>query len=308
MKEYFLLQVKRTDRIFREIGINPWIGLLLSILIFALLCELLFYKTSLAKYLLMLTALSALFGLAEKQRTEFLQAVFGDAQYHGIRMVENLIFALPFIVVLIMKTCFVEAVVLSVSAIALVFFTQRYGFNFTLPTPFSHRPFEYSIGFRKTFLFFPIAYALTVIALVVDNMNLGIFSKMLVFLVALTYSSTPEHEYYVWIHSRTPKSFLKFKCLYAMKNASLLAAPILLALSCFYPTQIFIFVALFLIGNLYVLTIVIMKYSAYPHEMNLPEGIVLTCSIFFPPILLLILPFYISKANRKLSPYLNDPH
>lgn len=93
-----------------------------------------------------------------------------------------------------------------------------------------------------------------------------------------------------------------------MKNASLLAVPILLALSCFYPTQIFIFVALFLIGNLYVLTIVIMKYSAYPHEMNLPEGIVLTCSIFFPPILLLILPFYISKANRKLSPYLNDPH
>jgi hypothetical protein len=93
-----------------------------------------------------------------------------------------------------------------------------------------------------------------------------------------------------------------------MKNASILAAPILLALSCFYPIQIFIFVALFLIGNLYVLTIVIMKYSAYPHEMNLPEGIVLTCSIFFPPILLLILPFYISKANRKLSPILNDPH
>jgi hypothetical protein len=308
MKEYFLLQAKRTDRIFREIGINPWIGFLLSILIFALLSELLFYKTSLAKYLLMLTALSAMFGLGEKQRTEFLQTVFGDTQYRSIRIVENLIFALPFMIVLSIRSCFVEAAVLSASAIVLAFFTQRNSFNLTLPTPFSRRPFEYSIGFRKTFLFFPIAYTLTIIAIVVDNMNLGIFSMMLIFLVALTYSSSPEHEYYVWIHSRSPKSFLKQKCLHAMKNASLLAAPILLALSCFYPIQIFIFVALFLIGNLYVLTIVIMKYSAYPHEMNLPEGIVLTCSIFFPPILLLILPLYISKANRKLSPILNDPH
>ena len=308
MKEYFLLQAKRTDRIFREIGINPWIGLLLSILIFALLSEWMFYKTSLAKYILMLSALSTLFGLGEKQRTEFLQTVFGDAQYRGIRMIENLIFALPFMIVLIIKTCFTEAAVLLASAITLAFFTQRLGFNFTLPTPFSQKPFEYSVGFRKTFLFFPVAYALAVIALVVDNMNLGIFSMSLIFLVTLTYSSAPEFEYYVWVHARSPNSFLKQKCLHAMKNASLLAAPILLALSCFYPTQMLIFVALFLIGNLYVLSIVIMKYSAYPHEMNLPEGIVLTCSIFFPPILLLILPFYISKANRKLSPYLNDPH
>jgi hypothetical protein len=308
MKEYFLLQVKRIDRIFREIGINPWIGFLLSILIFALLSELLFYKTSLAKYILMLTALSALFGLGEKQRTEFVQTVFGDLQYRGIRMIENLIFVLPFMIVLIIKYCFVETFVLLVSAVILAFFTQRYDLNFTLPTPFSRRPFEYAVGFRKTFLFFPVAYALIVISLMVDNMNLGIFSMMLVFLVTLTYSSAPEFEYFVWIHSRSPKSFLKFKSLHAMKNASLLAAPILLSLSCFYPTQSFIFVALFLIGNLYVLTIVIIKYSVYPYEMNLPEGIVLTCSIFFPPILLLILPFYISKANRKLSSYLNDPH
>ena len=308
MKEYFRLQIIRTDRIFREIGINPWFGFLLSILIFALLSELLFYKTSLAKYILTLSALSTFLGLGEKQRTEFLQTVFGDTQYRGIRMIENLIFALPFMIVLSIRSCFVEAAVLLASAIALAFFTQRYGFNFTLPTPFSHRPFEYSVGFRKTFLIFPIAYTLTVISLVVDNMNLGIFSMLLVFLVALTYSSSPEDEYYVWIHARSPKRFLKHKCLHAIKNASLLAVPILLALSCFYPTQIFIFVALFLIGNLYVLTIVNMKYSAYPHEMNLPEGIVLSCSIFFPPILLLILPFYISKANRILSPILNDPH
>jgi hypothetical protein len=308
MKEYFLLQAKRVDRIFREIGINPWIGLLLSMLFFALLSEWMFYKTGLAKYLLLLTALSALFGLGDKQRTEFILTVFGDAMYRSIRVAENIVFALPFLIVLIIKCLFLEAAILFASAILLAFFTQRYSFNFTLPTPFSHKPFEYSVGFRKTFLFFPFAYALTVIAILVGNMNLGIFSMIIVHLLVLTYSSSPEHEYYIWIHARSPKSFLKYKIVNAMKNASLLAAPILLVLCCFYPTQILIFLALFLIANLYVLTIVMMKYSAYPFDMNIPEGIVLICSIFFPPILLLFLPFYISKANKKLSPYLNDPH
>jgi len=308
MKEYFRLQIIRTDRILREIGINPWIGLLLGASIFALMSELLFYKTGLAKYLVLLAALSVLIGLGDKQRTEFILTVFGDALYRQIRLIENLIFAIPFIAVLIIKTAFLEAAIILFCAVIFTFFRQQYSFNLSLPTPFSRKPFEYAVGFRKTVFVFPLVYALTTIAIVVDNMNLGIFSMLVLFLVTLTYSASPEFEYYVWIHAQSPKRFMLYKIIEAMKNASLLAAPIFIALLCCYPAQILIFLVLFLIANLYVLTIIVIKYSVYPNDMNLPEGIVLSCSIFFPPLLLLLLPYYISKANKKLSPYLNDPH
>lgn len=308
MNAYFRLQFIRMNRILREIGINPLIGFLSGILIFILLSELLFYKTDFAKYIILLTALSIPVSLGEKQRSEFILLIYGQTKFRKIRIVENLISVIPFLIVLILKTAYTEAAFLLIFSILFAFWKKSYQLKFTIPTPFYRSPFEYTVGFRKTILIFPIAYALTIIALVVDNMNLGIFSMMTIFIVALTFSAAPEHEYYVWVHARYPNSFLRYKCFHAIKNASLLAVPILLALSCFYPLQIFIFVLLFLIGNLYVLTIVVMKYASYPNELNLPEGIVLTFSIFFPPMMLFILPFYISKAYRKLSPLLNDQH
>ena len=48
----------------------------------------------------------------------------------------------------------------------------RTSLNFSMPTPFSKNPFEFTTGFRRTLLIFPLAYALTVIAINVDNLNL----------------------------------------------------------------------------------------------------------------------------------------
>ena len=78
-----------------------------------------------------------------------------------------------------------------------------------MPTPFSKNPFEFTTGFRRTLLIFPLAYALTVIAINVDNLNLGIFSILLIFLIVLSFYSKPEEEYYVWVHADTPKSFFE---------------------------------------------------------------------------------------------------
>jgi hypothetical protein len=50
---------------------------------------------------------------------------------------------------------------------------------------------------------------LTVVAIVVKNMNLGIFALSLVFFTALSYFSKPEQAYYVWVHAETPKIFSK---------------------------------------------------------------------------------------------------
>lgn len=306
MKDYFSLQLVMTNRKIKEAGINPFLGHLLVLLAFILLSEYIYQKTDFAKYVVILICLGLQFKLSEKDRTDFLISTFGDKTKKKIRILENLFVCVPFVSILIYKYNFLEAGILFVLSIILALISFQTNFNFTIPTPFSKRPFEFSVGFRRTFLIFPIAYALTVIAINVGNLNLGIFSMLLIFLTTLSFYTKPEHEYYVWIHAETPKSFLKDKIIVATKFVTLLVAPILLSLLIFYPTEFGMILLFFLIGILFLWTIIFAKYSAYPDEMNLPEGVIIAVSIFFPPILLFIIPFFYSKSINKLKTILND--
>jgi hypothetical protein len=155
-------------------------------------------------------------------------------------------------------------------------------------------------------LIFPIAYALTVIAINVDNLNLGIFAILLVLLTSLSYYYKPEQEYYVWVHAETPKAFLKNKVFNASKNATLIAIPNLFSLLIFYPSEFELILIFFFFGLLFLWTVILAKYSAYPVEMNLPEGMIIAFSIYFPPLLLLIIPFFYKKSISKLKHILND--
>src|SRR5699024_6825286 len=115
-----------------------------------------------------------------------------------------------------------------------------------------------------------------------------------------------ENEYYVCIHAENHKSFLKNKIIVATKFVALLVSPILFSLLIFYLTDFGMILLFFLIGLLFLWTIILAKYSAYPDEMNLPEGIIIALSIFFPPILLIIIPFFYGKSINRLKSILND--
>jgi hypothetical protein len=306
MKEYFHLQYLRTNRTLRDAGLHPLLAYMVGLVAFVLISEYVFQKTEFAKYLVVLTCLSLLIKGSEKRRTDFLRSVFGDRIKRNIRILENLIVSLPFGAFLFYKNAFPEATLLLVAAIILAVFSFQTNFNFPIPTPFSKRPFEFLVGFRKTFFIYPIAYALTVIAINVDNQNLGIFSMMLIFLTSLTYFAKPEHEYYVWIHADTPRSFLKNKLFTATQYVFLPVAPILICLLIYYPNELGLTLVFFLIGLLFLWAVILAKYSAYPGEMNLPEGMLLAFSLYFPPILIAILPFFYYKSVNKLKPLLHD--
>jgi len=66
--------------------------------------------------------------------------------------------------------------------------------------------------------------------------------------------------------------------------------------------SIFLF---FIIGLLFLWTMVLGKYADYPREMSLPAGMILTSSLFFPPILLVIMPFFYKKSIKSLNWYLH---
>jgi len=306
MKHYFHLQFLITNRKIKETGINPILAYLLGLVAFIIITAYLFQKTEFAKYIVVLICLGLLSKLSENNRTDFLIATFGDRLKNKIRILENGMVSIPFVTVLIYQNAMLEAALLWVIAIIFAVCAFKTNVNFTLPTPFSKRPFEFLVGFRKTFYLFPMAYLLTVIAIQVGNFNLGIFSMLLIFGTVLSYFAKPEQAYYVWVHAYTPKKFLLYKIATATQYTSILVAPVLVGLLVFYPNEFHIVLLFFLIGLLFVWTIILAKYSAYPNEMSLPEGMLLVFSVYFPPMLLVMIPFFYKKSIHKLKMLLDD--
>ena len=306
MKDYFILQLTMANRKMKEAGMNPAVCYFLMLVLFFLFSEYIFQKTEFAKYLAIFTCMSIQIQLSEKNRTEFLLSTFGDKTKNKLRIIENLIICIPFFIILIYKNQFLEASILLLGSIVFAFLKLQDVFNITLSTPFSKNLFEFSVGFRKTFFIFPIAYILTIIAIKVDNLNLGIFSFLLLFLTTMGFYSKPENEYYVWIYKSNGMLFLKNKLLSASKNVTLLVSPIIITLLLYFTSEFQLVLIFFIAGMLFQWTIILAKYSVYPQEMNLIEGIIIALSFYFPPLLLAIIPFFYKKSIKKLKVILND--
>ena len=301
MNAYFLLQYKLANRKLIELGINPLVGYVLGIAGFILISEYLYLKTEFAKYAVILVALTFLAKTSEINRNAFLLMVFGNKKSRVIRIIENLILCLPFSILLIYHTEFWESILLIVVSVLLASFSFNTNFNFTLPTPFYKRPFEFAVGFRNTFYIFPFAYLLTIIAISVNNLNLGIFALLLVFVVTFTFYLKPENEYYVWSFSTSSARFLLGKLVTAARYSAFLALPPAIALCVCYPSEIDTILMFLFLGFTFLWTIILAKYSAYPNEINLPEGILIAVCIYFPPLLAFLMPYFYIKSIRKLN-------
>jgi len=80
--------------------------------------------------------------------------------------------------------------------------------NYTIPTPFYKKPFEFIIGFRTAIGMIGFAYFLTIMGISVGNFNLGIFSLLVVFLTSFSFYAQPDSQFYVWIFSHSSATFL----------------------------------------------------------------------------------------------------
>jgi hypothetical protein len=306
MKDYFVLQFVLLNRKFKENGIHPLLAYLTGLAAFVLIPAYLFQKTEFAKYLLLLICLGFLFRLSGQNRSDFLRVTFGDRKSRMIRVAENLAVAIPFMAFLIFKQDIFEAFLLLIAGCVMASYSFHGPASFTLPTPFSGHPFEFAVGFRSSFFLILVAYALTIISIFVNNLNLGIFSMLLIYLITLSYYLNPENEFYVWIHSDSPGRFLFRKMKRAAINSFVLIVPVLLCLLVSHPKESGTILLLYFLGLCYLWTIILAKYSAYPNGMNLPEGVLFVFSVSFPPVLLVILPFFYNRSVNKLKIILND--
>ncbi len=290
-----------TNRKLTDFGLNPIIGFCLLFTGFVGLSIYLFSKTEFAEYVFILIVLNFVSKLSETKRNDFLKYCFSDTEYRKLRLIENFIIILPFITFLVFKQLFLSVFILTILASLMALLNFKSTFNYTIPTLFYKRPFEFTVGFRSTFYLFFFAYFLTFMAIYVGNFNLGIFALLLVFLVSFSFYSKPEDEYYIWSFITTSKGFLFEKIKIGLVYTTVLSIPILIVLGIFFLSEINTLLIFQLLGYVYLVTIILAKYSAYPYAMNLPQGILIGISLLFPPILIAIIPFFYLQSTKRLN-------
>ena len=286
---------------------RPIVGYLLALfisLVFVGVSMLLLSSKSIyAPYFYVLASLFFTSKLGEIKRNDFLKIHFGNKQYRKVRILENLIVTFPFIIFLVYKQHFYLTIILVVITILLALLSFKATYNFTIPTPFFKKPFEFTVGFRNSFYVFFIAYGLAIIAVQVDNFNLGVFALGLVFITILGYYLKPENEYFVWSFNCTPVKFLLEKIKTALLFSFSLCLPVLILLSVFYFEHIGILLACTFLGILYLITLILAKYSAYPEEIGIMQAIFFAFGLF-PPMLIVVIPLFASQSVNKLKEFL----
>ena len=302
MKVYFQIQWQIINRHLQEVfGLHLQIARAFTVISFTTFSYLLLSNYQYAEYVYILFPIFISTKLANIERQQFLKICFGSSKCLHIRVVENLIISLPFIIFLIVFQHYLIAVALIGSAFALAYFNFTSKFNFVLPTPFQRHPFEFTAGFRKTFFVVFAIFALSLIAAVVDNYYLGLFPLIIGFLTTLSYYTNIEDEVWVWVHPKKPKGFLMGKVKVALLLNSLLYLPSTLILLCFFYENIVTTLALYLVGNASLLLIIFAKYTAFPLNIDVKEGIVIALGIYFPPLLIAIIPYFYIQSLKSLS-------
>ena len=289
-----------------DFGLPLLIGFTLLTFVFILLSNHLFENTEFAVYVYGLIAISFVSKLSEPKRNDFLKLIYNKDKYRKLRVVENIIYCLPFTLFLVYKNQFAFSSILNLLVIIITLLNFSTNVNATIPTPFSKKPFEFTVGFRKTFYIFPITYFLTYISVSVENFNLGVFSILLIGITCFSYYSKIENKYFVWNCNLSSKEFLLEKIKTCLINFSLLILPITLTLGIVFFNQIDVLIVFILLCYAYLLAIVFAKYSAFPNNMHLSQGILFALSFMFPPMLLIIIPLFYSQSIKKLNVILND--
>ena len=306
MREYFKLQFTLTNRKIRDFGMNPVLGYVLLAAAFVFLVAMAFMKfPTKAQYIIAALGILPLTNLSEKQRSDFLYIVYGDKTKRKIRIIENLIICLPFVIALVVKNQYLVAAAMPIVS-TIMAFVEFHSKNFVLPTPFSKHPFEFSVGFRYTFFMFPLLYGLAIIALSVNNLNLGLASIIMLSLMMSGYYYNPENEYYVWIFADNSKNFLRKKAANALKNTLLTTLPVVALLIVGFTPDYWKILLTMVWGILIVITTMLTKYSKYPDEIGFIEVILALSVIILPPMALIVMPIAYIRSTHRLKKYLND--
>lgn len=304
MKFYFLLQYKRFHRKLSEMGMHPFLGILLLLATFILGSVFLFQKTAYANFIYGFIGITFLGSFGDKSKTDFLKKCYSKSKYFQLRVLENIFVIFPFFTVLMIYQEFNISLVILLISLILAFIPLHKKGSLTIPTPFSSYPFEFAMGFRKLFLLYPAVLFLVYKSIEVGNFNLGVFAIGVLIFLQMSYYFKPENKYFVWIFSDSPQKFLWRKVKESLLYSTLSLLTVLILLSIWFQSQYLILSGILTMNTLLMTTIILAKYSAFPHEMSVPQLVLFALSIWFPPILIIAIIYFYRQSIKNLKPIL----
>jgi hypothetical protein len=245
--------------------------------------------------------LQFLSNLSSPKHVDFLRLTYSKSDFLRIRAVENALVTIPISGLLFLSGNYLAGAVLLVGSTALVGVNLRVKSFYALPTPFSKHPFEFIIGFRISFILILIGYYLTFIALDYHNFYLGVFVILALSLLSTLFYTKPEDTFFVWIYAYKPRGFLIKKIKTAISSLLFLCLPTIISLSLMKPEGIPIIILAGLWGIMLVSAGVLSKYTSFPDELTLFDGILLLLSAIFPVLLFFTLPYFYHKAIKQLE-------
>jgi len=301
MAYYLKLQFKRINRHLEALGFNVVLAYVLSLLAFVGMSKILFEKIKYAQYIYIAVTLWTCYTFSNPNRNQYLQLLFQHKNFRIIRLIENILIAIPFVTFLLYQNFYPGALIVLI--LAIVFSTIQIAVTnqFTLPTPFYKKPFEFITGFRKHYLIFIFAYLLTGISIYVDNFNLGIFALVIIMLTTLNFYAKPEPLFYIWTHAFSAANFLNDKIKTAISHSLILITPLVAVLLVFHLSYWYIIGLVVLLCMMFLILILLGKYANYPAEVNLMPAIAIALSLLVPPFLCVFIPYFYLKAKQNLS-------
>lgn len=285
---------------------HPIISSSLIVAIFLSLSWLVFLKVAFPTYLYALIGITLIISISGAERTHFLKQCFKAKQYYKIRLIENGGLALPFACFLVYKNAPILSLLFLIIALTLAYIPTWIKPNITIPTPFGKLPFEFTRGFRRFFVLVFASYFIAYFAIESNNFNLGLFLLLATFILSSTYYSPTEPFYYLWIYNHNPKLFIIHKFRTILIYSLLPGFPITISLFIFFPTHYWMILIALLVGIQYIILFMLAKYANYPHELSISDSIILTASVLFPPLMLIIIPFFYYRSVKTLSKILYD--
>ena len=298
---YFKIQFLRIKRTISETGIPPILAIPALITLVFLAYSLLNLSPFWGACIITLLSIQILFSLSAYDRNNFLKSIYPTQDYFTIRTAENFSVSSVSIILLIITAHYWYAALNILICILFLFTTTIKIWKTKFPTPFTKKPFEFIQGVRRTWLLILLLYLLGSIGLIYGNEHLGLFCVLCISICCIFYYQEPENIYLFWTNNRKPLSFLIYKIKRGIIQLTWLLSPLILLFLILFPDAYLKILLVWILVIIFIPMMICLKYAVYPRKINLTEGVVISLCISFYPLILALIPYYISKAIKNLK-------
>lgn len=314
--EYFRLRFIIIIRSFSEINFFVLlVGVSFLVIFFFTFFTVLFNSTSFPNYITICLYGCTVVSLnINRKDYSFIKKIFSKGSLFWIKLVENIIISIPFIVILIVKEFYFDGILILVFGLFLTKFHFKISNSHVIIQPFAKFDYEWISAFRKYFLLPILFFIGYLIGLKVNSYMIGLVCAIIYSLqLCLPFEGIPEKPILIWQMKQTAVSFLKFKLIRTLAY-SVFSLALFFTLILFFPDQLYVTIYAWSICLLTIVGMLFIKYSQYPSVVSIMihQSIFIASSFssFFAPYMLIFTIFllfrYASQSLRALKPILND--